>query len=98
MKKLLGIVVLGLLWCNISFGQIPEDQINYGIKQCQIDKQQFKASKMTLKNYNLFCECYIRSMMGLLNAEEMAYQKNIKNLHQNTSTKLKKLNQSAPKK
>ena len=30
---------------------------------------------MTLKNYNLFCECYIRSMMGLLNTEEMAYQK-----------------------
>ena len=75
MKKLLGIIVLGLLWCNISFGQIPEDQIKYGIKQCQIDKQQFKASKMTLKKYNLFCECYIRSMMGLLNAEEMAYQK-----------------------
>jgi hypothetical protein len=74
-KKLLSIIIFSLLWCNISFGQIPEDQINYGIKQCQIDKQQFKASKMTLKNYNLFCECYIRSMMGLLNAEEMAYQK-----------------------
>ena len=33
MKKLLGIVVLGLIWSNVSIAQITEDQINYGIKQ-----------------------------------------------------------------
>ena len=75
MKKLLGIVVLGLIWSNVSLAQITEDQIIYGVKQCQNDKQQFNASKMNVKNYNLFCECYIRSMMSLLNAEEMAYQR-----------------------
>ena len=32
-KKLLSIIIFSLLWCNISFGQIPEDQIKYGIKQ-----------------------------------------------------------------
>ena len=79
MKKLLILLLLipSLSSTNISIAKtvMPEDQINYGIKQCQNDKQQFNASKMNAKNYNLFCECYIRSMMSLLNTEEMAYQK-----------------------
>ena len=74
-KKFLVIVILGFVWSSVSVAQITEDQIIFGIKQCQNDKQQFNASKMNVKNYNLFCECYIRSMMSLLNAEEMAYQK-----------------------
>ena len=94
MKKLLGIIVLGLIWSNVSIAQITEDQINYGIKQCQNDKQQFNASKMNAKNYNLFCECYIRSMMSLLNAEEMAYQKKYQNHRKNTLMVLRELNQS----
>ena len=74
-KKIFSIIILGLFWSNASIAQITEDSINYGIKQCQDDKQQFNASKMNVKNYKIFCECYVRSMASLFNTEEMPYQK-----------------------
>ena len=87
MKKLLILLLLvpSLSSTNISIAKtvMPEDQINYGIKQCKNDKQQFNASKMTIGNYNTFCECYIKSMMNLLDEKEMSYQQKYQTPSQN---------------
>ena len=61
-----------------------ENQINYGIKQCQNDKKMFKSSRMTKSGYNAFCECYIRGVNNLVDDEEIAYQKK----HKKPSPKL----------
>ncbi len=38
---------------------------------------------MTIGNYNTFCECYIRSMMNLLDEKEMSYQQKYQTPSQN---------------
>jgi len=73
-----------LLFTAILLSMPSENQINYGIKQCQNDKKMFKSSRMTKSGYNAFCECYIRGVNNLVDDEEIAYQKK----HKKPSPKL----------
>ena len=50
MKKLLGIVVLGLLWCNISFANI--DDLDIPITKAEFETEVIKPNK----EYRQSCE------------------------------------------
>ena len=48
MKKLLGIVILGLLWCNLGFAD--ESELNIEIKKAVEEKFDVKVKKIATMN------------------------------------------------
>ena len=52
-----------------------ENQLNYAIRYCQQDMQQFTASGLSTKQYLKFCECYMTKMINAMDEKEINYQK-----------------------
>ena len=71
MKKIL-ILLIYISLTNNSYSN--EKQINYAIKMCQQDMQQFTASGMSTQDYLSFCKCYMTGMINALDDKEKAYQ------------------------
>ena len=75
------IVIIRKLMILLSFILITskagsnENQLNYAIKYCQQDMQQFRASGLSTKQYLKFCECYMTKMVNALDEKEINYQK-----------------------
>ena len=65
-----------ILFTFFSFATNSDEyQMNYAIKYCQQDMQQFKASGLSTRQYLKFCECYMTKMLNALDEKEINFQK-----------------------
>ena len=67
MKKFLGIVVLGLLWCNTSFANI--DDLDISIKKAEVETEIIKPNK----EYRQSCEVDITIEQFYINIKFNSY-------------------------
>ena len=85
MKKLLGIIVLGLLWCNVGFADVAKDALTYiketedllkGNYKCEdiIEKTEWTFSFSKISNKNYYVEATNNSI-GKLFGELETYNK-----------------------
>ena len=76
MKKLLGIVVLGLLWCNMSLAVISEtfeSDVEEIYDECILQSQKTSERKPKNKKY---CKCYIEHLDKTIEDNEFETARN----------------------
>jgi len=75
MKKLLGIVVLGLLWCTISTaGLLSDEEIKYNLQACK--KGQYSSSNnqgISKSVLDRYCVCYVNKIDQNYNPENFLH-------------------------
>ena len=94
MRIFLVILVSFFFQFQVHGKNASQSEIDYAIRICQNDMQQFKASGLSTKKYLKFCECYMKGAMSAFDEKELKYQSKYKK----PSGKFQKISKNLKKK